>query len=77
MSASMNLKAYLRKTRTTQKALAETLGVTQGAVSQWLVGTQEITPQRAVEIEKATNKSVTRYDLRPDIFGKAPDELRA
>jgi DNA-binding transcriptional regulator YdaS (Cro superfamily) len=28
---------------------------------------------RCLPIERATGGAVTRYDLRPDIFGDAPD----
>mgnify|MGYP000585399846 FL=1 len=47
--------------------LARLLGITESAVSQWKV----VPPDRAIEIEKKTNGKVTRYDIRPDFFGKA------
>ena len=45
--------------------LAKLLGVTESAVSQW----KRVPLQRALEIEEKTDGRVTRYDMRPDIFG--------
>lgn len=53
--------------------LAKMLGVTESAVSQW----KRVPYQRAVEIEAATNGAVTRYDLRPDVFGPPPQRSEA
>ena len=47
--------------------LAKLLGITESAVSQW----KTVPPDRAIEIERKTKGKVTRYDLRPDYFGKA------
>lgn len=52
-------------------ALADKLGVGQSVVSNWLMR-ESIPPQRCVEIETAVQGAVTRYELRPDIFGTAP-----
>ena len=68
----MNLKTYLKRTKRSQSEFAGKLGVTQGLVSQWVKGVTTITPERAIDIEGATEGMVTRYDLRPDIFGRAP-----
>ncbi len=48
--------------------LAEKLGVTGPAVYQW----DRAPPNRCLAIEQATEGQVTRYQLRPDIFGPAP-----
>lgn len=48
---------------------AETLGVVQGAVSNWLAR-KSVPASRCLVIEQATNGAVTRYDLRPDVFGE-------
>lgn len=64
----MNLKTYLRKTRTTQQAFADALGVSQGLVSQWIKGVTRITGEQAVEIEDKTGGQVTREELRPDLY---------
>ena len=49
-----------------QRALAEAIGVTPGAVSQWAIGLHAVPVERAVQIERATRGTVTRRDLRPD-----------
>ena len=46
--------------------LAKLLGITESAVSQW----KTVPPDRAIEIEEKTEGRVTRYDLRPDYFGR-------
>lgn len=48
--------------------LARLLGLTESAISQW----KRIPPNRAIEIEEKTGGKVTRYELRPDFFGKRP-----
>lgn len=72
----MELKHYLRKAGKTQQEFATDLGVSQGLVSQWINAVTEITPEMAVRIEQATEGKVTRYKLRPDIFGKPAREIR-
>lgn len=51
-----------------QAALAEKLGLTKMAITQWKE--RKVPLERAIEIEKLTNNKVTRHDLRPDIFDK-------
>lgn len=51
-----------------QQALADALGVTQGAISQWLQR-ESVPAARCRQIEEATAGVVTRYELRPDVFG--------
>ena len=46
--------------------LAKRLKVSKQAVSRWL----QIPANRVLDIEKITGYS--RYDLRPDVFGKKP-----
>jgi DNA-binding transcriptional regulator YdaS (Cro superfamily) len=64
----MLLKAYLEKHKLSQKEFAEQIGVTQGAVWQWLKGETKVRPSLFDKIEEATGGEVTRQDLRPDIF---------
>lgn len=66
----MNLREYVQQKG--QTGIAELLGVSQGLVSQWLSGKTKITAERAVQIEEATGREVTRQDLRPDLFGPPP-----
>ena len=53
----------------TRTALAEKLGITLGAISQW----DRIPIQRVPQVEKATG--VSRHELRPDFFGPAPADI--
>ncbi|ACK80167.1 Cro/Cl family transcriptional regulator [Acidithiobacillus sp. MC2.1] len=45
-------------------AVARLIGITKGAVSQW----KAIPVDKAILIERATHGSITRQELRPDIF---------
>lgn len=57
----MKLSEYLETTEVTQHKFAETVGVTQGAVSQWLKS--GVPAKRILSVENATNGLVTRYEL--------------
>lgn len=48
-------------------ALSQLLGVTAPAVSQWKRA--GVPAERCLAIEQATGGAVTRYEMRPDIFG--------
>jgi DNA-binding transcriptional regulator YdaS (Cro superfamily) len=50
-----------------RKELAERMGVTPGAVSQW-DKRQRIPGNRVLELEKITG--ISRHLMRPDIFGE-------
>jgi DNA-binding transcriptional regulator YdaS (Cro superfamily) len=60
-----------------QAALAEQLGISRAAVNQWVKGLagerggRPVPAGRCIAIEKIVAARVTRYDLRPDIFGEA------
>lgn len=56
----------------TQKALADELGTDQSFVSQWVTGKRPVPPQFCREIERITAGKVTRYQLRPKVFGPQP-----
>ena len=60
-----------------QTALADLLGVSKVAVNQWLSGERPVPAGRCIAIEEATNGAVTRYDLRPAIFGQDPSKSAA
>ena len=51
-----------------QRALAESLGVTKAAVWQWKGTDRGVPVEHCLAIERATNGAVTRKDLRPDDF---------
>ncbi|MFS1525345.1 transcriptional regulator [Microbulbifer sp. 2304DJ12-6] len=58
----------------TQKKIADMLKIPPACVSQWYRGARKVPPRHCRRIEQATNGVVTRYDLRPDIFGPVPEE---
>ena len=47
--------------------LARRLGVSPQAISQW----QRVPAERVIEVSQATNGTVSRRELRPDIY---PDD---
>lgn len=59
-----------------QSKLARAVGTTPQAVHQWREKGR-VPGERARAVELATGGQVTRYELRPDIFGAAPDEAAA
>jgi DNA-binding transcriptional regulator YdaS (Cro superfamily) len=61
----MKLSEYLEK-RGSRLAFAEKLGVPAPLVSQWANGDRPVPIERCVSIEQATDREVTRKDLRPD-----------
>jgi DNA-binding transcriptional regulator YdaS (Cro superfamily) len=50
-----------------QRALAESLGVSLQAVNQWVNGKRPIPPKRAFDIQKLTGGRVRAASLRPDL----------
>lgn len=56
----------------TQASLATAIGIHPTFVSQWAKNRRPVPAKWCIPIEEATGGVVTRYDLRPDIFGPAP-----
>lgn len=50
-----------------QKALADHLGVTRGAVNQWKDPGRKVPAEHCPEIERATGAVVRCEELRPDV----------
>lgn len=50
-------------------ALAAAIGVHESAVSLWKTARRVVPAQYCIPIEVATEGAVTRYQLRPDVFG--------
>jgi DNA-binding transcriptional regulator YdaS (Cro superfamily) len=50
------------------KAVAEKFGISRQAVGKW----KKVPSERVLVVEKASG--ISRYILRPDIYGKAPRE---
>lgn len=48
------------------------LRVPNSLLSQWKTGVRRVPAEHCRAIEQATNGAVTRYDLRPDVFGASP-----
>lgn len=61
----MDLKTYFKNN--SQADLANALGITPGAVNQWVSGLSRVSAERCPAIEKATGGLVRCEDLRPDI----------
>jgi len=49
-------------------AVAERLGITRQSMDQW----EQTPPKHVLEMEKLSG--VSRYDLRPDVYGPDPKE---
>jgi DNA-binding transcriptional regulator YdaS (Cro superfamily) len=52
----------------TQDAFAAALGIRSPSVSEWRKR-GKVPPHRCIDIERITKGLVTRFQLRPDIFG--------
>lgn len=57
-----------------QRILADLLKVNPTLVSQWVTGRRPVAAQQCIAIEEATGGKVTRYQLRPDVFGAGPSD---
>jgi len=55
--------------------LAELLGVTPAAISEWTSGRRPVSVRRCVQIESITGGAVTRQELRPDDWPRIWPEL--
>lgn len=70
----MNLSEYIDSPQK-RELLARAVGSAPGYL--WQIETawrgKKPSPAFARRIESATNGAVTRYELRPDVFGTAPD----
>lgn len=53
----------------TYKAFAEKLDIHPSMISQMISGIRKVPPDRCIDIETLTHGVVTRYELRPDVFG--------
>ena len=52
-----------------QEALASNLKIRSPSISEWRKRGR-VPAERCLEIERLTENRVTRYELRPDVFGK-------
>ncbi len=58
-----------------QAALARKLGLKPPTVNQWVQGVRPVPIEHCFSIERATNGTVTRRDLRPDDWREIWPEL--
>ena len=56
-----------------QTELARRIGCSQVFVHQMLRGRRAVSARLCLPIERATGGAVTRYELRPDVFGDPRD----
>lgn len=54
-----------------QSELARRIGVKQQYIWYWLHKAKAVPAEYVAKIEAATDSRVTRYQLRPDVFGNA------
>jgi DNA-binding transcriptional regulator YdaS (Cro superfamily) len=66
----MKLKKYLANAGIKQAAFAKKLGVSPGAVWQWINAYSKVDATNVLKIERATGGVVTRHELRPDLYPK-------
>lgn len=74
----MNLKQYFSKADSKSiNELSSEIGVSAAQLRQWVHGYQNRrpSPENCVAIEYATNKQVTRRDLRPNDWDRIWPEL--
>jgi DNA-binding transcriptional regulator YdaS (Cro superfamily) len=76
----MNINQYFKdiplRSRMTQAEFGRQLGVTQQQVQHWIAGRQQPNARHVLAIEKMTKRKITRYELRPDVFGEKPIRKR-
>ncbi|WP_286718300.1 YdaS family helix-turn-helix protein [Devosia sp. 63-57] len=69
------LKDWREKSRHGVESAARAIGVTAAMWSRWENGRRKIPAERCLEVERLTG--VSRYILRPDVYGPAPAALEA
>lgn len=69
-TAPSPLEAALEREALTQTELASLTGFTPQAVHNWTV--RGVPAERCPLIEQVTDARITRYELRPDVFGNPP-----
>jgi DNA-binding transcriptional regulator YdaS (Cro superfamily) len=67
---SMDIPAYLAKHKLSQKQFGERIGVSAGAVWQWLNGYARMSGEKAEEIVRTTHGEITQRDLWKYLVGK-------
>ena len=55
-----------------QTNLAKLLKTSQARVWNWIHRDNKVPAEEAVSIERVTKGKVTRFEIRPDVFGEPP-----
>ena len=63
-----DLKTLFRRSGKRQREIAEAVGRSEGAISQWVSGDREIPPDLVLKVEEFTG--IPRHHLRPDLWEK-------
>lgn len=66
--ATVDLKTYLKKSKTTQAEIARRMRVTAGLVNHWVHGNCRVGAERVLALEALTGGEVSRHDIRPDLY---------
>lgn len=71
--------ALAKAIRDWHQAQGREVRIAQGHVWNWLNTTKTPMPpaEHCRAIEEATDYQITRYDLRPDVFGENPNQIKA
>lgn len=64
----MSPEAYCRLHRLTMEAFGEMIGLHKSGVSRLFRGIQQVSPAKAMDIERITKGAIGKGDLRPDLW---------
>jgi len=56
----------------TKRKVAEICGISPPALSYW----KRVPSEHCIDLEVASEGAVTRYEMRPDVFGVSPDRRK-
>jgi len=68
---STDIKKWRLEAQKTTEDAAKAVGVTVAMWSRFENGRRRVPAERVLQIEKLTG--ISRYDLRPDVFGPSPE----
>jgi len=72
MSDFRHLISEAIRLKGSQQKLAEAAGCSQQQISYLMKEASGISAEMALKVERATDGAVSRHELRPDIYGPAP-----
>jgi transcriptional regulator with XRE-family HTH domain len=68
------IKAYRIKHGKTGLEMAEIFQVSPAAYSHYESGFRVPKPEKVRDLEKALNYELTRFQMRPDVYGDSPED---